>query len=189
MAWNLRNTVSMPGSRTGPVVASHAGWTFTRGEFEALSKQDAHGVFSPDQLIALMNSIIQSGDQYTKYGSEVRTYCVLMTRYFYDLYVECKGLVSPDDILSYYRMASSLYDKYEDIRGYIWQTALARSQAVGAENSIMTVNDSYELVVNPEKVTAAAEAEEKKNEQVKMMLYAGGGFAALLCILALIKRK
>ena len=184
MAWELRDSVSLPGTETGGVVASFAGWRFYRDQFVALSREDAHGIFTADQLISLLEYIIQSDNQYTKYGSEVRTYLVLTVRNMYSMYVEFLGLVSPSELLAYYRQASVIYDGYNDIQGYIYQAATGRYNAVGAENSLMSLDSVTGTLVRDEsKVQAQADAEAQKTELLRYGLYAGGGIAVLVLLM------
>jgi hypothetical protein len=174
--WELAGTWSMPPEKSdSPVVFKFEGWTFRRNQFEQISKDVTHGVFSADELIEFARHLIGSDDQYTKYGSEVAAYIMYMSDYFYVLYKnDGQGLVTPEEIIRYYIDASNRYKNYNSIRDSLKQQVNLRKE-----------DEAKVAAAEEEKVR---EEEEKKGMQ-KLLFYGACGFAGLLVILSLIKRK
>jgi hypothetical protein len=174
-----------PEKSDSPVVFKFEGWTFRRNQFEQISRDVTHGVFSEDELIEFARHLIGSDDQYTKYGSEVAAYIMYMSDYFYVLYKnDGQGLVTPEEIVRYYMDASSRYKNYNSIRDSLKQQVNLRREAVVAAGERIVVSldkESNELVVDEAKAAAAEEAkvreEEEKKGMQKLLFYGACGIA------------
>jgi hypothetical protein len=206
MAWDLRkmSKAALGPTKTGQVVGSFKKTTIYMSQLEYLAKNTCGGYFSAYQLKKMVQHMLASGDQYThKYESEVETWVIKLAEVAKSIYDDFEGLVTSDEIVSYYETISDRYNNYTTIvkewrllaqRRY--EVARAEREAVGvlgiekktdAEGNL--VDDEEQNAVLEAKKKLAEEVEKSDDEKKRMLLYAGLGFAGLLVLLALVKKS